>query len=245
MRKLLLCTVAAVFVLGIGGTAAIAARNFVAKPLQTIEATPMVMGPIPNAACRVGNLNPPYWAIGNFLLQSDAYKLVFDPTTCTACPLGLRVTGVHILLQVSEPTTLFMIADVEEAIYPGQPWCAVPGPEWCVSPRYTVDLPFAGLWDVGLPIFCDCLPPIGKYLLSIHFAGYDSASGSVPDLITDAGYPFYCTNWNNFGLGWNDLVVNYYPWRGNLNIYADVECCSPPVPVEENSWGKVKALYKN
>src|SRR5512139_580265 len=101
MRKLLLCTLAAVFVLGIAGTAAIADRNFVAKPLQTIEATPMVMGPIPNVACRVGNLNAPVWALSNYLIQSEIYKLVVDPSTCTACPLGLRVTAVHILLQVS------------------------------------------------------------------------------------------------------------------------------------------------
>ena len=200
----------------------------------------MVMGPIPNVACRVGNLNAPAWALSNYLIQSEIYKLVIDPSTCTACPLGLRVTAVHILLQVSGPTTLFMTPDVEEAIFP-QPWCAAPGPEWCLGSKYTVNLPFAGLWDIGLPIECDCLPPVGPYLLGIHFGGFDSAS--VPDLITDAA-PYLCHNWNNYGLGWVDLVARF-PWPGNLNIYADVECCSPPVPVEENSWGKVKALYKN
>jgi hypothetical protein len=243
MRKLLLCTLAAVFVLGIAGTAAIAGKDFVAKPLQTIEATPMLVGPVtPNAACQVGNTNPPYWAISNSLIQTEAYKLVFDPATCYACQAGLRVTRVHMLLQVSEPTTLFMSADVEEAVYP-QPWCPAPGPEWCVSSNYTVDLPGAGLWDIGLPIFCDCLPPIGQYLLGIHFGGYTSASGAVPDLITDWAPIYLCAAYNNYGLGWRDMA--YYGWPGSLCMYADVECCSGPVPVEKHSWGEVKALYKN
>ena len=245
MRRLLLCITAAVFVSGIIGTAAFAAKNVVVKPLQTIEATPMLVGPmVPSVACQVGNLNSPYWAITNFMLPPETYKLVFDPATCSVCPLGLSVTSVHILLQVDEPTTIVMSADVEESI--PSPACATaPGPEWCVSPLYSVALPYAGLWDVRLPISCNCLPPIGKYLLSIHFDSYQNALGSVPTLVTDAGPGLLCTNWNNYGFGWDDLVATYAGWPGNLNIYADVECCSPPVPVEKHSWGEIKGLYKN
>ena len=245
MRRSLLCVIAAVFYLGLAGTAAIAGKNVVKEPLQTIEATPLLVSPLsPNQDCQVGNLNPPGWSINGFLYPPEAYKLVFDPSTCTVCPLGIQVTGVHILLLTAEATTIVMAVDVEEAVY-ASPGCPSPGPELCASPLYSVSIPAGGLWDVGLPISCNCLAPVGRYLLSVHFESVSNASGTIPGLITDAGPALLCTNWNNYGFGWYDLLAAYPDWPGNLNIYADVECCTPPVPVEEHSWGQIKALYRN
>ena len=31
----------------------------------------------------------------------------------------------------------------------------------------------------------------------------------------------------------------------DLKIFADAECCSPPVPAEGKSWGAIKELYEN
>jgi hypothetical protein len=161
----------------------------------------MLVGPLnPSPDCWIGNLNPPAWAISNFLYPPEAYKLVVDPSSCTTCPLGIQVTDVHILLQSAGAVTIVMSADVEGAIYPS-PECPSPGPELCASPQYSVTLPYAALWDIGLPISCDCLAPVGKYLLSIHLESIDSGPGPVPALITDAGPALLCTNWNNYGFG--------------------------------------------
>ncbi len=51
-----------------------------------------------------------------------------------------------------------------------------------------------------------------------------------------------CTNWNNWGQGWQDLVN--YNWNANLAIYADATCCENPVSAEPNSWGGLKSLYR-
>ena len=81
------------------------------------------------------------------------------------------------------------------------------------------------------------------YLLSVHFEEFISATGAVPDLITDAGPATLCTNWNNYGTGWYDLLGAFPTWPGQLVFFADAECCTPPVPVDSKTWGAIKDLY--
>jgi hypothetical protein len=239
---MLWCLVAAVLVVGLAGSAATAGKELVVRELETIEATPVdlgVFGALQN--CQVGNLNPAAWAISNFLLPPEDYKLAFDPmATCTVCPMGFQVTTVRIYLQTAGACTIVMSVDVEEAVYP-TPGCTAPGPVWCASPLYQVNIPQAGLWNIGIPITCDCLVMNLKYLLSVHF---ESAT-CTPALITDAGPAVLCTNWNNYGTGWYDLLGAFPTWPGQLKILADVDCCSPPVPAEGKNWGAIKELYED
>lgn len=239
MRQPLWCMVAAL-VLVMTASVAAADKAPVIKQLEATEATPLDLGFYgPAQSCQVGNLNPPYWAINNFLFPPEDYKLTFDPlATCTICPMGFRVLNVHIFLQTAGACTIVMSVDVEEAVYP-TPNCPSPGPVWCASPLYQVNLPAAGLWNINLPISCDCLAMNRKYLLSVHF---ESAT-CTPALITDAGPAMLCTNWNNYGTGWYDLLAAFPTWPGQLVFFADAECCSPPVPVEGKSWGAIKELY--
>jgi len=109
----------------------------------------------------------------------------------------------------------------------------------CNSGAFTVSLPSGGVWDIALPIQCECLDMDRLYLLSFSYES--SSCWPEPDLITD-GIPTPCTSWVNSGSGWMDLVTTY-GFPGNLSFYADAECCTPPVPTENNTWGGVKSLY--
>lgn len=242
MRHFLWCMVAAALVLVLSIGVAAAGKEPVIKQLEAVEATPLDLGTYgAMQSCQVGNLNPAAWAISNFLFPPEAYKFTFDPmATCTVCPMGFRVLKPRIFLQTAGACTIVLSVDVEEAVYP-TPGCPSPGPVWCESPLYQVSIPNAGLWNIGIPISCDCLAMDRMYLLSVHF---ESAT-CTPSLITDAGPAVLCTNWNNYGTGWYDLVGAFPTWPGQLKMLADAECCSPPVPVEGKSWGAIKELYEN
>jgi hypothetical protein len=240
MRQVLFTFVVAILVVGLTGAVALAEKQLTVKKLETIEATPILMGPMGiETTCQVGNLNPAYWSISGVAPPED-YKLAFNPlATCTVCPVGFRVLKVHAYLQTAGACQLVMSVDVEEAVYQS-PNCPAPGPVVCASLLYNVNIPQAGLWNIGLPITCDCLSMTRMYLLSVHF---ESAS-SAPDLITDAGPAVLCMNWNNYGTGWYDLLAAYSWWPGQLKFFADAECCTPAVPVEGKTWGAIKQLYE-
>jgi hypothetical protein len=107
--------------------------------------------------------------------------------------------------------------DVEEAVYP-EPDCTAPGPVWCASQLYKVNIPQAGLWNIGIPVECVCLAMDRMYLLSVHF---ESVSCSpVPALVTDAGPAMLCFNWKSYGAGWYDLFAAFPTWPGQLKILA-------------------------
>ncbi len=240
MRRLLVSVCVLICVLS--AAASYAEKELVVKDLPTITPTPIILGPSGlMQACQVGNLNPPAWAISNFIFPPEEYKLVFDPrATCSVCPIGFLVNTVHVALQTAGACTIVMEVNVEEASYPVGADCPVPGPVLCSSGLYTVNLPGAGLYDIGLPIQCSCYTMDRIYLLSF----YIESSTCAPDLIVDAGPATLCTNWNNYGSGWYDLVAQFPTWPGQLLFWADAECCTPPVPVDEKTWGAIKALYE-
>ena len=242
MRPALLCILLFAFVLSMNSPV-VAQKPATVTPVP-VTGTFSPIGPGqggPNQACVVGNLNAPAYAIVGFVLPPEEYKLVFDPTAgCSICPVGIRINNVHILLRTSQACEVVMAVDVEAVS--DSPECPgmFPGIELCNSGLFTVSLPGAGLWDVGLPIDCGCITVDNLYLLSFDFV--DSSCLPEPDLITD-GSPTVCTSWNDFGAGWTDLV-SAYGFPGNLLFFADAECCGP-VPVESQTWGKIKSLYEN
>jgi hypothetical protein len=236
----------AVLALGLTATSSDASKQVIVKPLKSSDATLIMMGPgVPGGskqACQVGNLNPAAWAIGGFILPPEEYKLTFDPSaTCGVCPIGFDVHQITIHLQTAGACDLVMGVDVEEASYPNDPTCPEPGDLMCATGLFNVSLPSAGGWLIALPIECDCLTMDRIYLLSVYFDA--TTCSPVPDLVTDAGPANLCTNWNNYGTGWLDLLVQHPTWPGDLKIWADADCCTPPVPVEDSTWGAIKELY--
>lgn len=247
MSKQLLSVLIVAIALSLVAGASNASRDVVVKPVESTEATQIIVGPVApgsiGEACQVGNLGAAAWAISNFIAPPEDYKLAFDPmATCDVCPVGFDVNQISIQLQTAGACDIVMSVDVEEAVFPNSPTCPEPGEVMCASGLFNVSLPSSGGWIVTLPIDCDCLTMDRLYLLSIHFES--ATCDPVPDLVTTASATA-CTNWNNFGQGWYDLLVQYPSWPGDLKIWADAECCSPPVPVEKSTWGAIKELYKD
>jgi hypothetical protein len=240
------CFILALLLLLLLPTTGHAARVATVVPLGDVQVQPISpVGATESLTqdCQVGNLNPGSWAIGNFLLPPESYSLVFDPAAqCSACPLGIRVEAVHILLQATEATTLDLSVNLQSADV-SDPDCPLPGPMECMSAQYGVSLPGAGVFDVSLPLDCDCAFKDYLYLLGVTFENVDSASGAVPDLITD-DFPVPCTTYNEFGQGPID-VVSQYNFPGNLLIWADVSCCESPVGDDETSVGRFKGGYED
>jgi hypothetical protein len=197
---------------------------------------------VPSATCEVGNINPSYWAIGGYLVPPERYAISFRPSdsSCAACPLGYQVTTVRIILQTSAAMTVVMSVGLQSATFPTGPDCAEPGPQECSDGPYQVNLPSAGLWNIGLPLTCDCAFKDFAYLLTVDF---ESVSGGTPDLITD-NLPGPCTSWNDYGTGWSDLVTAA-GFPGNLKIWAEAECCEVPVGADVESMGGWKGRFKD
>ncbi len=215
------------------------AKKLSVEPLDFIVAEEISPGSPGRQACYVGNLNSAAWAIGGWMAAPETYMLAFDPsTTCSDCVLGWQLTSVHILLQTDAACELTMRVDLEGADYLPGTDCTYPGPEVCLSELYTINIPNAGLWDIGLPIDCECAYFDYEYLLSVHV----ESMSCTPDLVTD-DFPTDCTSWNDYGSGPFDLVFNY-SFPGNLMIWGEVECCDNPVTNEARTWGGVKGLYR-
>jgi len=196
-------------------------------------------------ACYLGNTNDPAYYINGWLTGDEAYKFLFHPrlTNQCGCPYGFRITTVHFFLYFPDIRARVPIwVDLENALWDPVLQCWVPGPEDCVSPTYTVQVPSTGLYDIALPLPCDCAFMDYWYLISVHL-GTITGTTNLPKIVVDAGPVLPCYNWNDWGEGWVDLsTVGGWVW--NVAMYAEAECCENPVPEEGTSWGQVKQLYR-
>ncbi len=200
-----------------------------------------------NGVCVMGNLNTPAYAISDWVWGAETYKYLFDAdqTECTACPAGFKVEMVHFYMQFGAedvPVDFDCSVDFEETIYDEALGCFLPGPVICESPVYTVSITDAGMYDIALPMVPDNCPcAFFGYKYAIGMTIY-TAFDSNPDVITDA-IPVGCTSYNDYGMGWYDLVTGF-GFPGELIMYADIVCCENPVDNETNSWGEVKSLFR-
>lgn len=226
-------------------TAALAERSVVVTPI-TQEVQPLSVAPNGAAAdCAMGNLNPPAYAITDWIWGAESYSYVFyaDQSQC-ACSSGFTVEQVHMYMQFGAedvPVSFNAYVGFEEAVYDEATGCWMPGTPFCASPEYTVTIDAAGLYDIALPIpagTCDCAYFGYWYSISVNFT---TAFDSSPDLITD-NMPVGCTSWNDYGLGWLDLQDFGMP--GETAMFADIVCCENPVSSDETTLDGIKALFR-
>ena len=241
-RSLMVCTLF-IIALSLLATPVLAEREAVARSLDP-TVMPQQVGQVrPVTTCEVGNLNTPVWAIADWLMPQDRYALIFDPAaTCQECPLGFRVTMIHVMVQTAADCELTMRAVLMTVESDGDPDCFVPGNAYCGGPDFQISIPAAGLWDIALPVNCACADSDYPFALKVVFAALSCTDGSVPDLVTD-DFPAVCISYNDVGAGWQDLVADY-GFPGNLMIWADAECCADPVEAESKTWGGLKDLYR-
>jgi hypothetical protein len=245
MRRWLLAAITALAVLPVAAPVAAAEpklREVRAVPLSDQALTRLQAAPAPVflEQCAVGNLNPPTYAINNFLYPPEEYQLSFDPTpACGSCPVGFHVEQIHIALSFPSACSITLAANLTEPDLATSVDCPPPGAYLCDSQSYLVSVPAAGLYDVVLPVSCDCAFVRGyRYNLSVYFLQMVCNAS----LLTD-NQPSLCSSWNNYGAGWDDLRATYQGWPGNLLIWADAACCEEPVPVGGATWGAIKSLY--
>jgi hypothetical protein len=197
-------------------------------------------------ACQAGNLNAPAFAVSGWAWGNDTYKYLFDAVQAEcSCPAGFNVAAVHFMMQFSEidvPFTFECAVDLSETIYDETLECNLPGPEICQSQIYTVTIDLPGVYDIGLPIdtsACDCAHFGYKYAIGVTIP---TSFLTSPELVTD-DMPVGCTSYSYQSGFWEDLTVDAF-FPGELNMYADLECCADPVGAAEHSWGSVKSLFK-
>jgi hypothetical protein len=193
------------------------------------------------ADCRLGNPNGPAYYISGWFTGGESYKYLFHPqlTNTCGCPAFI-VSNIHMFMYFPDVCPLTVYVDLEDAVWDPQRNCWFPGAEDFTSPAYNITVPGPGLYDIGIPVTGSCAFMNYWYLISVHFFTVDCAN--VPDIVVDAGPITPCTNWNDWGFGWQDLVDYGFVW--NLAMYADADCCLNPIPTENNTWGGVKSLYK-
>ena len=97
------------------------------------------------------------------------------------------------------------------------------------------------LYDIALPIDCNCMCADETFLLTVWFESTECTAALV-DLTTD-DYASACTSWNYYENVWTDLVTGY-GFPGNLILSADAVCCGGASATEEATWGTIKESYR-
>ncbi len=237
MAKLILLLI---LVLCLSGQAA-AERVATVRPLETDGITTLFASD--RQDCVVGNPNPFFYAVPDWIWGAEKYTYIYDPTDTCGCPAGFTVDFVHMIVQFGPedvPVTFDAYVTVDSEAWNDELDCWYPGDAVCESEITSITIEEAGLYDIGLPTpACLCASMNYQYSLSYVFV---SSFASNPDVVTDQ-FPTDCTSWNDYGLGWYDLVADF-GFPGNLIMWADVTCCQSPVANAEESWGAVKTLYR-
>lgn len=250
MKKLSMIVLCTLCLTLVAGTVLAVDRQAVVTPVTGVptnyspDATPANPNP---AACQVGNLNPIAFALTDWIWGAEKYKSLFyaDPAGCGVCTEGFNVSSVNLVMQFGVedvPSTFDARVDFEEAIWDDGLQCFYPGPEICVSSAYTITIDTPGLYNISLPMDTACACAHFGYWYGISFEFLTAfASGMEPDIVTDAT-PVGCTSWNDYGAGWIDVLDFGFP--GEISLSAEIACCNNPVPVDESSWGDIKAMFR-
>ena len=229
---------------------ALAAMPLFAKEVVTVtridEANIQTYGTAAPTPEVVGNLNTPQWLLGGWFAGNEAYAFNFTPAAQISCVSGFATTMVHMYMDF-EATDVPVTFDVQ-GVLGSQVWdpamgCFVPGDVDCAGSVYTVTIDAAGTYDLAIPMACDCAYVFDgagnpyQYYLAMYYSGAFTAR-----VVTD-GVQAACTSFNDWGQGWQDLEP-YFTTYGNINIWADVNCCANPVSTESETWGGIKSLYR-
>ncbi len=193
--------------------------------------------------CLVGNDNGVFYAVPNWIWGAETYTYLFDPLGTCGCDVGFEIDAVHMIVQFGAedvPQSFNAYAEVGAAVWNDQAMRWEPGPAHCTGPVTQIEITDAGLYDIVLPVDdCGCMELVHDYAISFNLVDFLASSiDAVTDDVPEPG-----SSWNDYGLGWFDLVQDFgYP--GNLLIWADADCCESPVAGEPASWGEIKSYYR-
>jgi hypothetical protein len=240
MKPLRMFSLVAICILMIAGTA-MAAKTLTATRVDTDNMTTLNRIPAPD--CTVGNLEAPAWGLSGWVTGFESYKYLFNAAEQGCCNLGFQMQSVGMLMQFvagthALPQTFDIYADLEEAVWDPVLNCWVPGPVLCEGLLYTITIDTEGLYDIAVPLSCDCAFTDYYYFLTMNITtALDCA------LVVD-NTPTQCQAWNNWGEGWADLYDWGFSAYGDLIMTGDVLCCDTPVATEDKTWGDLKNLFR-
>lgn len=217
--------------------AGLAAPNLVPDgPVVTIEAMEAAS---PTFVCTPGNAYAANAAgYYNFYNFTESYAVLVDPSQCPTCDLGFAVTRARTLLRLNAAATFSISAAVADAVDIGG-GCYVPGAVQAASGSSTVSgVAAAGGYYINLAWASPCIEPGRPYFLIFNLQE-PGALVVGPYIDNDGATP--CRVWHNAGAGWTDLSTSFI---GDVFVWAEADCCSPPVAEDPTSWGEMKSLYR-
>jgi hypothetical protein len=206
----------------------------------------------PPAACILGTQGTAtHFRYFSSSVMLGYFALILRPgNDCPHCALGFRPTAFHMILRVQEACTSefqFLTvagASVGECPVPVNAF-SLPDPSCAAGEAgmpSMVDFPEAGVYDVRIEVGCACAD-----------IRYNHAFVVVPLGGCGAGYqelghtaaPTFCTNYlavsNQTDPEWYGPPLFDPP--GDQFFYVEADCCEPPVPAQERSWGAWKERY--
>jgi hypothetical protein len=185
--------------------------------------------------CTARMVGESYWAISEWLAGDEIYKVYQDVDLLgNDCAYPFYVSAVAIELEVEAGGTIYLQADVE-ALDPevSTPACPYPGDVLGLTEDQDFVIPDAGYYLL-MVIFPEPVLVEGPYFAGIYFSAEVGDLGGA--LITDND-PYQCISWNDWGLGYVDLVSNsYFDFPGNLVMYSlgyngTAQSSAPPVKI--------------
>jgi hypothetical protein len=222
---------------------------FAARPLPVPEAIHMAPQHLAvaqpahvNVVCQLGVTGDPAWVINYLAPPSDAYYTLLDPAACGCTnPGGVLLSTAHALLYFQTLACSIPVSVSIVAADMSDPTCPVPlpGQVICAPVGYTLTAPSLGLWDFSMALDAGCCITT-KAFLKIDFLGAGTCT-TLPKLVTTDGCE-PCVSWNGYPPSYMDELCDV-GFPGNLNMYVDAACCDV-VPVQGNTWGRLKTLYR-
>jgi len=172
----------------------------------------------PDDPCTARMVGSSYWAIDGWLAGDELYKVYQDiDLLANDCSYPFYVTAVAIQLQTTYSGTLYLQADVEALDESSTDACPYPGELLGITEENTYEISGEGNY-VLVVVFDEPVLVDTAYFAGIYFGA--GASDLVTALVTDND-PYLCVSWNDWGLGYVDLISNpYYNFPGNLVMFS-------------------------
>lgn len=194
--------------------------------------------------CRLGNddvAGYQGWYAG-FWDDEDAYAYLIDPRDASCgCTDGAFIQSAWFGIVTDPSVTLNMRAEL---------YGARDGGGGCMVPDGPLDISFPVSYTGGdgsfqimqVPFGSLCFSADEPYFVVVRFLPPTPNFGTgVPVDDTPAACEGYV--YRTGMTGWIDPVVAY-GWVGNFYLYADLQCCTDPVGLDQATWGALKSMYR-
>lgn len=208
--------------------------------------------PMPTDFCPVGQGWPgfdPAWVDpGTITGGGQTFYALVDPGENCDCPVGFQMSTIDFFMTLPEeatyPTDLQVSVGLREAVPdPNGVFSWLPGGVGCESPVRQFTIPFPKQFlGFGMAVDCECFE-IGSPAF-LYFTIHSDLATPGGLLTAGGGAPAtgrFLTQTNG---QWVDLVDAGILTQGPLVVSGFAQCCEPPVPATQESWGSIKALYR-